>query len=305
MAGHVTGGGNPDWQATHAAARKPPGSSRPWSRLVPPWWAKPSPTKSRAVFLARMRITAPPSTRVPRSAFRGAHRAAPPQRWPPAWWILPWARIPVVRCECRPAFVVSMACAQRTAAFPSTAFCCRRRVTTPLAGLPEMPRLLPGLARCCCKRTIPQTRPRRLVIAEDAFAVADQAVTEALRPHVDRIATLIGAASTERLAQKPLAHWSEQQQILQGREAWETARDWIDQVNPRFSFEVAERYVMARAYTDADVAAARVPATPFGAACTPCSPRAPWSASPPLRPRHRCVASGRQHGATCDRALAC
>lgn len=43
----------------------------------------------------------------------------------------------------------------------------------------------------------------------------------------------------------------------QGREAWETAQDWIDRVNPRFSFEVAERYVAARAITDADVAAAR------------------------------------------------
>ena len=49
----------------------------------------------------------------------------------------------------------------------------------------------------------------------------------------------------------------DQQQVLQGREAWETARDWIDRVNPRFSFEVTERYLTARAYTDADIAAAR------------------------------------------------
>jgi len=60
-----------------------------------------------------------------------------------------------------------------------------------------------------------------------------------------------------RLAPEGLAAWSDQQQVLQGREAWETAQDWIDAVNPRFSFEVTERYVMARSYTDADVAAAR------------------------------------------------
>jgi amidase len=49
----------------------------------------------------------------------------------------------------------------------------------------------------------------------------------------------------------------DQQQVLQGREAWETAQDWIDQVNPRFSFEVTERYLTARAYTDAEVDDAR------------------------------------------------
>ena len=39
--------------------------------------------------------------------------------------------------------------------------------------------------------------------------------------------------------------------------AWETARDWLDQVNPRLSFEVAQRYVAAGAVTDAEVEAAR------------------------------------------------
>jgi amidase len=78
-----------------------------------------------------------------------------------------------------------------------------------------------------------------------------------LRPFVDRLATRIGSTATVRLAPEGLAAWSDQQQVLQGREAWETAQDWIDRVNPRFSFEVTERYVTARSYTDADVAAAR------------------------------------------------
>jgi amidase len=99
--------------------------------------------------------------------------------------------------------------------------------------------------------------PRRLVIAADAFDVADPAVTEALRPIVDGVASLVGATVTERLAPKGLADWMDQQQVLQGREAWETAQDWIDQINPRFSFEVAERYLTARAYTDTEVADAR------------------------------------------------
>jgi amidase len=100
-------------------------------------------------------------------------------------------------------------------------------------------------------------RPRHLVIAEDAFEVADLAVQEALRPIADRLASLIGHCTTERLAPERLSDWSSQQQILQGREAWETARDWIDRVNPRFSFEVAERYKFASAISDADVEAAK------------------------------------------------
>jgi amidase len=107
------------------------------------------------------------------------------------------------------------------------------------------------------QRPIPAARPRQLVIAEDAFEVADPAVGSALRPVVARIADLIGRTTTVRLAPTRLADWTEQQQVLQGREAWETARDWIDRVNPRFSFEVTERYLAARSNTDAEVNTAR------------------------------------------------
>ena len=113
--------------------------------------------------------------------------------------------------------------------------------------------LFARVGRCCCKATFGQARPRHLVIAEDAFEVADPAVQEALRPIADRLASLIGHCTTERLAPTRLSDWSGQQQVLQGREAWETARDWIDRVNPRFSFEVAERYRFASAISDAEV----------------------------------------------------
>jgi len=117
--------------------------------------------------------------------------------------------------------------------------------------------LLARVGAVLLQSSLPTARPSRLVIAEDTFEIADPAVTQALRPFVDRLTTHLGRATTVRLAPEGLAAWSDQQQVLQGREAWETAQDWIDAVNPRFSFEVTERYVMARSYTDADVAAAR------------------------------------------------
>ena len=100
-------------------------------------------------------------------------------------------------------------------------------------------------------------RPRRLIIAEDAFDAADRAVADALRPTVDKIASLVGECATERLSSTQLTDWSRQQMTLQSREAWETVRDWVDRVNPRLSFRVAKMYVAASKISDAEVEAAK------------------------------------------------
>ena len=100
------------------------------------------------------------------------------------------------------------------------------------------------------------TRPQRLVIAEDAFELAEKEVLDALQPFVGALSLLMGDVSTQRLAPGGLAGWSAYQQTLQGREAWDSVRAWIERVNPRFSFEVSERYTQAKAITDDDVAQA-------------------------------------------------
>jgi amidase len=104
---------------------------------------------------------------------------------------------------------------------------------------------------------IPAARPSRLVIAEDAFELAEPAVVEALRPVVDTVTSLIGDSTTERLSPTSLHDWRENQWTLQSREGWETVGDWIDQVSPRFAFDVSERYVAASQLTDAQVGAAK------------------------------------------------
>jgi len=99
-------------------------------------------------------------------------------------------------------------------------------------------------------------RPSQLLIAVDAFELVDPPVAEALRPQVERIASLAGRQTEDRLSPTSLSDWTGQQQVLQGREAWETMKDWIDEVNPRFSFEVTERYTLAKGISDQDVDAA-------------------------------------------------
>ena len=100
-------------------------------------------------------------------------------------------------------------------------------------------------------------RPRRLIIAEDAFELADPPARESLLAGVTNISSRFDFVSTERLSPSSLTQWSEYQQVLQSREAWESIRDWIDLVNPAFSFEVSDRYVTARAVTDAQVETAQ------------------------------------------------
>ena len=136
-------------------------------------------------------------------------------------------------------------------------------------------------------------RPRRLVIAEDAFEIADRAVAEALGPIAEMAASLIGGSDTERLSLTGLADWRAHQWRLQNREAWDTVRDWIDRENPRFAFDVSERYVSAAAITDAETEASRaVQADAAGrmeamldggtVVCLPTTA----SPAPPVRERH-------------------
>ena len=104
---------------------------------------------------------------------------------------------------------------------------------------------------------IPDARPQVLIIAGDAFELADPEVVEAIKPKVDLVSSLFGETRHERLSPNGLIEWSAQQLVLQGREGWESAQDWLDRVNPRLSFEVGYRYGLARQTTDAEIAAAR------------------------------------------------
>ena len=93
--------------------------------------------------------------------------------------------------------------------------------------------------------TIPAELPRRLVVANDAFAVADQTAVAALQPLVDRLAALIGERREEAMAPPGLAAWANAQRTLQPAEAWQTFKAWIDQVNPRMQFSVARNLTLA------------------------------------------------------------
>ena len=100
--------------------------------------------------------------------------------------------------------------------------------------------------------TVPAVRPRRLVVAVDAFGFADPGVAAALRPMVERLGALAGRVAEELLAPPGLSVWGRAQRTLQPAEAWATFREWIDRVNPRLAFGVARALVAGAAIPESD-----------------------------------------------------
>jgi amidase len=100
--------------------------------------------------------------------------------------------------------------------------------------------------------------PRRMIVATDAFAVAEPATAAALAPVTERIAALVGKSEQRALSQSvPLSDWLAPQRAVQGREAWATFGDWIDRHNPRFAFEISDNFLRGMRVEDAALAAAR------------------------------------------------
>jgi len=90
---------------------------------------------------------------------------------------------------------------------------------------------------------IPDALPSRLVVAVDAFGFADPDVAAALRPMVERLAALIGEMREEVMAPQGVSVWSRAQRTLQPVEAWRTFRPWVERDNPRMAFGVARGLV--------------------------------------------------------------
>lgn len=99
--------------------------------------------------------------------------------------------------------------------------------------------------------------PQHVILATDAFAAADTSAAGALRPATEQISRLIGASEWRPISPEGLDVWLSHQATLQGREAWATFADWVDQNNPRFGFEVADILRAGGAASDARLAEAK------------------------------------------------
>jgi amidase len=94
--------------------------------------------------------------------------------------------------------------------------------------------------------------PTRLVVAVDAFGFADAVTAEALQPLVRKLSALIRDVREDLLAPPGLSVWSRAQRTLQPYEAWLTFKDWVDRENPRMAFSVARNLAFASAIPEAE-----------------------------------------------------
>jgi len=99
---------------------------------------------------------------------------------------------------------------------------------------------------------IEEARPTRLVVAVDAFGFAEPDTRQALHPLVERLGGLVDEVVEDIMAPQGISVWGRTQRMLQMAEAWATFEDWIERTNPRFAFNVARGLVMGSMIPEAD-----------------------------------------------------
>ena len=106
---------------------------------------------------------------------------------------------------------------------------------------------------------LPAATATGVLLAEDAFALADTEVAAALRPAAARLGALFGGTRSVTIAEPgELEVWGSQRNILQRAESWASFRGWVNTHNPCFAFNVAHNLAAAAAITPEQVALAQV-----------------------------------------------
>jgi amidase len=100
--------------------------------------------------------------------------------------------------------------------------------------------------------SIPASLPTRLVVAVDAFGFADAETAAALQPMVCKLSALVLEVREDLLAPPGLSVWSRAQRFLQSYEGWLTFKEWIDRDNPRLQFNVARGLTFASTIPEAE-----------------------------------------------------
>ncbi len=104
-------------------------------------------------------------------------------------------------------------------------------------------------------RAAPQ--PAQWLLAQDAFALAGGAVTNALQPALAGLAALLGKPRPVTVAGEGLPQWFQVFRVLLGAEVWAQHGAWVTEAKPALGPGVRERMQWAATVTASDAAAAR------------------------------------------------
>ena len=86
--------------------------------------------------------------------------------------------------------------------------------------------------------------PVRLLLAEDAFALAEEAVRDTLAPWVHKLEARLSPCEKVILGEPGggLEDWMWRFRKIQAHEIWQVHGEWIETQKPRFGPEIAERF---------------------------------------------------------------
>ena len=257
VAGHVTGGGNPDWKATH-----PPAERNAWivQTLVDAGATMVGKTHTdeltRGILGENAHYGTPVNPRAPGRVPGGSSSGSAAAV---AGSLVDFAlgsdtggsvRIPASFCGLyglRPTH----------GRIPLDGILLQAPSYDTIGWFARVAATFARVAEAVFGNAIAPATPSRVVIADDLFGECDPEVAAALRPVADRIAAMASATETVRLAPDGVDGWAWQQNTLQSIEAWNSVADWIDAVNPRFSYMVADRYALGTSFTQPQIEAAR------------------------------------------------
>ncbi len=93
----------------------------------------------------------------------------------------------------------------------------------------------------------------RVLIAEDAFALVDASVKDALQGALDRAIKAFGAPRPVTVSAEGLRQWFETFRIIQFAEIWREHGEWIRRTDPKLGPGIKERLQAASALAPADV----------------------------------------------------
>ncbi len=96
--------------------------------------------------------------------------------------------------------------------------------------------------------------PGRVLLAQDAFALALPDAAAALQPALARVAKVLGTPQAVTVSSEGLNAWFEVFRILQFAEIWETHREWVTRVKPNFGIAIGKRFEAVAKSDPAEVA---------------------------------------------------
>ena len=91
------------------------------------------------------------------------------------------------------------------------------------------------------ERRIP-SRPRRLLVAADAFTFCGSQIENALQNAVAALADAVGLSESVTVAPDGFADWLQAFRLLQGAEIWAEHGEWIRDTKPNLAPDIRERF---------------------------------------------------------------